>query len=139
VVRLSSFIASHLLPRLQGLDQRAVALYELTGWSVEHCIVTAADAAMGEAFRAHLVAMEQGDRLLAGNYHLATTYGDSWDIGHFSPLGAYDSATDRVLLLDVWKADYEPCWVDRMRLLKAMVPVSPVSGTPRGYLVLKRG
>jgi len=84
--------------------------------------------------------MEQvGDRLLAGNYHLATTYGDNWDIGHFSPIGAYDAATDRVLLLDVWKADYEPTWVDRMRLLKGMVPISQLTGTPRGYLVLRRG
>ena len=118
---------------------RALSLYGLGGWSVEHCIVSADDAATGEAFHAHLVAMEQGDRLLAGNYHLATTYGDNWDIGHFSPIGAYDAATDRVLLLDVWKADYEPTWVDRTRLLKAMVPISPISGTPRGYLVLRRG
>ncbi|MDQ7249475.1 phytochelatin synthase family protein [Dongia sedimenti] len=128
------------LAELRDKLARALSLYALSGWSVEHCIVAAEDSATGAAFRAHLIAMEQkGDRLLAGNYHLATTYGDSWDIGHFSPLGAYDAATDRVLLLDVWKADYEPCWVDRMRLLKAMVPVSPVSGTPRGYLVLKRG
>lgn len=128
------------LAELRDKMNRAVALYALTGWSAEHCIVEADDAATGEAFRAHLIAMEQqGDRLLAGNFHLATTYGDSWDIGHFSPIGAYDAATDRVLLLDVWKADYEPYWVDRMRLLKGMVPVSPVSGTPRGYLVLKRG
>jgi hypothetical protein len=118
---------------------RALSLYGLAGWSVEHCIVTADDAATGEAFRVHLAAMEQGDRLLAGNYHLATTYGDNWDIGHFSPIGAYDAATDRVLLLDVWKADYEPYWVDRMRLLKGMVPVSELTGTSRGYLVMRRG
>jgi len=128
------------LAELRDKLARALGLYALTGWSVEHCIVDADDAATGEAFRAQLVAMEQvGDRLLAGNYHLATTYGDSWDIGHFSPIGAYDAATDRVLLLDVWKADYEPCWVDRMCLLKGMVPVSPLTGTPRGYLMLKRG
>ena len=128
------------LAELRDKLERAVGLYALSGWSVEHCIVDADDAATGDAFRAHLVAMEQaGDRLLAGNYHLATTYGDNWDIGHFSPIGAYDAATDRVLLLDVWKADYEPTWVDRMRLLKGMVPVSPLTGTPRGYLGLRRG
>jgi hypothetical protein len=127
------------LVELRHKLERAVALYALSGWSVEHCIVESDDAATGAAFRAHLAAMERaGDRLLAGNYHLATTYGDSWDIGHFSPIGAYDAATDRVLLLDVWKADYEPSWVDRTRLLKGMVPISPLTGTPRGYLVLKR-
>ena len=126
------------LAELRNKLERAVGLYALSGWSVEHCIVESDDAATGDAFRAHLVAMEAGDRLLAGNYHLATTYGDKWDIGHFSPIGAYDAASDRVLLLDVWKADYEPYWVDRMRLLKGMVPLSPLTGTPRGYLVLKR-
>jgi hypothetical protein len=128
------------LVELRDKLERAVALYALSGWSVACCLVQSDDAATGDALRAHLVAMEQaGDRLIAGNYHLATTYGDAWDIGHFSPIGAYDAASDRVLLLDVWKADYEPCWVDRMRLLKGMVPISPLSGTPRGYLVLKRG
>jgi hypothetical protein len=128
------------LAELRDKLERALGLYSISGWSVEHCIVTADDAITGDVFRAHLMAMEQaGDRLIGGNYHLATTYGDQWDIGHFSPIGAYDAATDRVLLLDVWKADYEPYWVDRMRLLKGMVPVSPISGTPRGYLVLRRG
>jgi hypothetical protein len=128
------------LAELRDKLERAVSLYALSGWSVEHCVVEADDAATGETFRAHLTAMEQaGDRLLAGNYHLATTYGDSWDIGHFSPIGAYDAAADRVLLLDVWKADYEPSWVDRMRLLRGMVPISPLTGTPRGYLVMRRG
>jgi hypothetical protein len=127
------------LAELREKLTRALALYALSGWSVEHCIVETADTATAETFRAQLTAMEQdGDRLLAGNYHLATTYGDSWDIGHFSPIGAYDAATDRVLLLDVWKADYEPTWVDRMRLLTGMVPTSPLTGTSRGYLVLKR-
>jgi hypothetical protein len=41
--------------------------------------------------------------------------------------------------LDGTAQDYEPCWVDLKRLLRAMTPISPVSGTPRGYCVLKRG
>jgi Phytochelatin synthase len=119
---------------------RVMPLFEIAGWTVMHRIVTAADPATIAGFRSELNAMERdGDRLIAGNYHLKTTYGDAWDIGHFSPIGAYDAARDRVLLLDVWKQDYEPCWVDLTRLLRGMTPVSPVSGTPRGYCVLKRG
>ena len=128
------------LVELKERLSRALTLYALSGWRVEHCTVSADDDATAAAFRAHLVAMERdADRLIAGNYHLATTYGDDWDVGHFSPIGAYDATKDRVLLLDVWKADYEPCWVDLKRLLKGMVPVSPVGKTSRGYLVLKRG
>jgi hypothetical protein len=119
---------------------RTLALYGLHGWSVDVHTVSAADVPTAEAFRAELVAMEtKGDRLLAGNYHLATTYGDQWDIGHFSPIGAYDASSDRVLLLDVWKADYEPSWVPLMRLLQGMTQISPLTNNARGYLVLRRG
>jgi len=125
---------------LEAKLTRALGLYDLAGWRVEHRIVSAVDAAHVDAFRAELAAMEKdGDRLLAGNYHLATTYGDQWDVGHFSPFGAYDAAQDRVLLLDVWKADYEPCWVELKRLLSGMVPLSKITGTSRGYLVVRRG
>jgi hypothetical protein len=119
---------------------RALPLFDIPGWSVTHHIVAGMDDASADAFRAELRAMERdGDRLIAGNYHLATTYGDDWDIGHFSPIGAYDAGRDRVLLLDVWKRDYEPYWVGFTQLLRGMTPVSPVSGTPCGYCVLKRG
>jgi hypothetical protein len=119
---------------------RALALHGLDGWRVDVRTVSAADAATAETFRAELAAMEaKGDRLIAGNYHLATTYGDQWDIGHFSPIGAYDAGADRVLLLDVWKADYEPCWVPLMRLLQGMTQISPLTNNARGYLVLRRG
>jgi len=119
---------------------KALRLYELPHWQVDLCTISAADAAASEAFRAQLVAMEaKGDRLIAGNYHLATTYGDQWDVGHFSPVGAYDGATDRVLLLDVWKADYEPCWLPLARLVEGMTQRSASTGNPRGYLALRRG
>ena len=119
---------------------RIMPLFGITGWTPSHRIVSAVDEAEVAELRAELNAMERhGDRLIAGNYHLATTYGDSWDIGHFSPIGAYDAARDRVLLLDVWKRDYEPSWVDLTRLLRGMSLISPISGTPRGYCVVKRG
>jgi hypothetical protein len=119
---------------------RIMPRFDIAGWTATHRIVTEADDATADEFRAHLNAMERdGDRLIAGNYHLKTTYGDEWDIGHFSPIGAYDAARDRVLMLDVWKQDYEPSWVDLRQLLHGMSLFSPISGTPRGYCVLKRG
>jgi len=118
---------------------RALALYDLGDWSVAVHTVSAADSETADGFRAALTAMEaDGDRLVAANYHLATTYGDQWDIGHFSPIGAYDAQRDRVLLLDVWKADYEPSWVPLMQLLAGMTQISPITNNARGYLVLRR-
>jgi hypothetical protein len=118
--------------------RRILPLYDLAHWSVDAQAVHGAGAE-AMAFRAELSAMErEGDRLLAANYHLATTYGDQWDIGHFSPIGAYDAATDRVLLLDVWKADYEPSWVDLGRLMQGMATISPITDNVRGYLTVRR-
>ena len=65
-------------------------------------------------------------------------YGDGSDIGHFSPLAAYDSAKDRVLVLDVYKADYEPSWAPVDHLLRALAKPCE-DGKLRGYLIVKRG
>lgn len=40
--------------------------------------------------------------------------------GHFSPLGAYDAATDSFLILDVAKYKYPPVWVGAATLFAAM-------------------
>ncbi|HEY4163915.1 MAG TPA: phytochelatin synthase family protein [Dongiaceae bacterium] len=119
--------------------RRILPLYDFTHWAVDSRAVRGVSAEAIADFRAELTAMERdGDRLLAANYHLATTYGDQWDIGHFSPVGAYDAATDRVLLLDVWKADYEPSWVDLTRLMQGMATISPITNNVRGYLIIRR-
>jgi hypothetical protein len=118
---------------------RILPLYDLAHWAVSAHPVRGASPEAAAEFRAELTEMERaGDRLLGANYHLSTTYGDHWDIGHFSPIGAYDAATDRVLLLDVWKADYEPSWVPLERLMLGMVQISPLTGNVRGYVVLRR-
>ncbi len=54
--------------------------------------------------------------------------------GHFSPIAAYDSATDSVLILDVAKFKYPPFWVSVGDLLKAMNTVDPDSGKSRGLI-----
>jgi hypothetical protein len=88
--------------------------------------------------REDLVAMQrQADRLLIANFHLNTFYGDGSDIGHYSPLGAYDDRRDRVLVLDVYKPSYEPAWAPLEHLAQAM-SVHDDKEMPRGYLLLKR-
>jgi hypothetical protein len=124
---------------LAGKLDQCLALYGLSNWMVTPHLVAAADGNAMSTFRRELALMEgMGDRLIGANYHLATTYGDDWDIGHFSPIGAYDPDTDRVLLLDVWKADYEPCWLPVERLLAGMAIPSARTGALRGYLTVKR-
>jgi hypothetical protein len=119
--------------------ERALLSCECDGtWSVTIAPVTDADAATTE-LRAALIAMEDGNTgFAAANFHLDLLYGDGVDVGHFSPVGAYDPARDLVLLLDVDPKHYEPMWAPLTRLAKAMATPSRKTGEPRGYAVVKR-
>jgi len=118
---------------------RALSLFGLQDrWSVSIQRIPAGDAAAVLQLRNDLTGMQRdADRLLIANFHLGTFYGDGVDIGHYSPLAAYDQRQDRVLLLDVYKPSYEPAWAPVDLLARAM---SILDGTelPRGYLLLKR-
>jgi glutathione gamma-glutamylcysteinyltransferase len=58
--------------------------------------------------------------------------------GHFSPIGGYHAASDRVLVLDVARFKYPPHWVPLARLAEAMRTIDPATGRLRGALVLRR-
>lgn len=58
--------------------------------------------------------------------------------GHQSPLGAYDAASDSVLILDVAKFKYPPTWIGLADLLRAMDTVDPDSGRRRGLVVVEK-
>ena len=53
--------------------------------------------------------------------------------GHFSPIGAYDAASDSVLVLDVARFKYPPWWTTVTDLYAAMEAVDVDSGLSRGY------
>jgi hypothetical protein len=117
---------------------RALACCNCGAWSIAIAPVTDAEAATRE-LRAALTGMENGETAFAAaNFHLDLFYGDRVDVGHFSPIGAYDAARDLVLMLDVYKKDYEPMWAPLTRLAKAMATQSRKTGEPRGYAVVKR-
>jgi glutathione gamma-glutamylcysteinyltransferase len=63
---------------------------------------------------------------------------DQTGSGHFSPVAAYDAATDSVLVLDVARFKYPPFWVTLPLLWAAMAKNEPVSGRPRGYALVTR-
>ncbi len=75
-------------------------------------------------------------RFLIANYYMAAVIGDG-DYGHFSPIGAYDAARDRVLILDVYRVELEPYWVPAERLFAGMATISRADGEPRGYLAIR--
>lgn len=119
--------------------ERALVSFECSGnWRIEIAPVTDAAAVVGD-LRAALTGMERdGTGFAAANFHLDLFYGDGSDVGHFSPIGAYDAARDLVLMLDVYKKDYEPVWAPLPRLAKAMATQSRKTGEPRGYALVRR-
>eukprot|EP00579_Thalassiosira_antarctica_P017149 CAMPEP_0201948696 /NCGR_PEP_ID=MMETSP0903-20130614/55593_1 /ASSEMBLY_ACC=CAM_ASM_000552 /TAXON_ID=420261 /ORGANISM="Thalassiosira antarctica, Strain CCMP982" /LENGTH=448 /DNA_ID=CAMNT_0048491885 /DNA_START=73 /DNA_END=1419 /DNA_ORIENTATION=+ len=56
--------------------------------------------------------------------------------GHFSPIGAYDEASDHVLVLDTARFKYGPHWVPLDLMFEALLPLDPDTGKSRGYMVL---
>lgn len=57
--------------------------------------------------------------------------------GHHSPIGAYDPASDRVLVLDTAAYKYPPTWVPADALLRAMQTEDSASGRSRGLVVVR--
>jgi hypothetical protein len=56
--------------------------------------------------------------------------------GHISPVGAFDTETDRVLILDVATQRYPYTWVPVSMLWAAMNTMDSDSGRTRGYLLV---
>lgn len=70
----------------------------------------------------------QGDIILLA-YDQGTLTGDA-GYGHIAPLGAYDPATRRVLIMDPDRSWYVPYWSSDVKLLEAML--KPDRADPEG-------
>ena len=55
-------------------------------------------------------------------------------VGHISPIAAYDSASDRVLIMDTASYKYPYSWVPVEMLFAAMQEVDTATGRARGYI-----
>lgn len=69
------------------------------------------------------------------NYHMSTL-GQVPFGGHLSPIAAYHSRSDSILVMDVWHTHTEPVWASVECVWKAISGIDPSSGLPRGLLKL---
>jgi hypothetical protein len=83
--------------------------------------------------RALLDSEASSDDWLVLNF-LDRIYVGTGDYGHIAPVGAYDAAARRVLILDPDRTWYEPYWIPDEVALAGMATRDAVSGKPRGYL-----
>lgn len=85
-------------------------------------------------FRAELAHVADEGRRYVANFDRGPLFG--FRGGHHSPIGAWLSDRDLVLVIDV-NQKYEPWLVPSERLFQAMDTVDPSSGKKRGLLVIE--
>ena len=61
------------------------------------------------------------------------------EMGHISPIAAYNVTADRLLVLDVASYKYPSVWVHTEAMWKAMNTTDPASGRSRGFVVVREG
>ena len=119
--------------RVMGMtldEVAALARASGVGYVQVHRDLSAAD------LRALLRSLSQPGRRLVVNFDRAPLHGVS--LGHFSPIGDFDPASDRVLLLDVTPG-YGPQLVPTPLLVAAMRTRDPASGRLRGLIQIDAG
>ena len=125
------------LTELEKLLRQSLTVNDLRATIAAAPLGSDADAAAAASqFRRDMEACEQGRQLIIANYYSETVIG-SGDYGHFSPVAAYDEKQDRVLVMDVWRFEYEPYWVPVEKLVAGMMSTSNVADEPRGYLKIQ--
>lgn len=97
-----------------------------------------ADTSSIEEFRGALeAAASTPDGLVVAVSYARAALGQTGD-GHFSPVAGLHATRDLALVLDVARFKYPPHWVPVDALWNAMLPPDPVTGKPRGWVVLRR-
>jgi hypothetical protein len=115
-----------------------MTLADLAGLLQAHGLTTNVHYASDSSLEEFRTLLEQnlstrGD-YIAINYQRAVL--GQRQMGHISPLGAYNGAADRVLILDVAAYKYPPAWVPVETLWRAMNTIDTSSGRTRGYVLV---
>jgi hypothetical protein len=124
--------------RAERVRREGMTLAQLHGWSSDHGLVVRrfhGDQLSLEQFRQLLREglRDRRDRLVVNYLRSGIAQKGS---GHISPIAAYDSRSDRVLILDVARYRYPAVWVKAEALWRAMGEVDKDSGQSRGLLIL---
>lgn len=120
-------------PRSAAFTGAALAATGMADYRVETFRPTADDDATLAALRDRLAANEAGAGDAALVYFNQGVVTGDWDGPHVSVIGAFDAATDRVLILEVDQEWYIPYWTPVPVLLAAMLkPTGPEHGPLEG-------
>jgi hypothetical protein len=122
------------------VDRSGLTLDQLAGFAtnlkLSASVLHAADLSAADMRARLITAIGQPDSRVIVNFDRASLGQDG--SGHFSPLVAYDPASDSFLILDVARYKYPPAWVNFKDLDISVRTVDPDSGLSRGALILTR-
>jgi hypothetical protein len=114
-----------LFEELVDAVRKGLAAYGVAGAELETFEPRDASPATLARLRAILAANEGSDRDVVLAYFNQGVLTGDWDGPHVSPIGAYDAASGRVLVMDVDRAWYVPYWSPDTKLLDAMLKPAP--------------
>ena len=133
-----------LFPELVAAVHAALRAYDLAATTTVETFEPLDEGPTALArLRAILAANEASDRDVVLAYFNQGVLTGDWDGPHISPLGAYDAATGRVLVMDVDREWYVPYWAADTRLLAALrrpapADQGPLAGETGGLVWLRR-
>lgn len=119
---------------LRGYVEATLIGYGLKDYIVEAKIMENASPESVAAFRKVLKENEASKNNAIVINFLQSVLTEDADVGHVSPLGAFDEKTDRVLVMDVDREWYEPYWVSVEDVVKSMATRDSSKSKNRGYL-----
>lgn len=93
-------------------------LDENAGWTVTVTHLDETHLTLSKMRYDMMQALSDASSRIVVNYHRAAA--GQVGGGHFSPIGAYDAASDSFLILDVARYKYPPMWISADRLYEAM-------------------
>ncbi len=108
----------------------------LATWDLKVSVHHGADSNLEDFRRQARTALASGKDYVIINFHRDPL--DQKGGAHFSPLAAYDAASDRFLMLDVARFRYPPFWITAESLFRAMNTTDSVSQKTRGYLLISK-
>ena len=122
----------------EDVDESGLTLDQLAQFSanlkLSASVLHAADLSVEDMRNRLIAALGQLDRRVIVNFSRASL-GQEGD-GHFSPLVAYDPASDSFLILDVARYKYPPAWVSSKELHASMRTTDSTSRLSRGALIV---
>lgn len=77
-----------------------------------------------------------GDYIIANFLQSVLTGDPEGSVGHIAPIGAFDAAKKRVLIMDPDRKYYQPYWVPFEKLFDAVNTTDPGPGKKRGLIVV---